>query len=45
MRTPEPDLYALMGRELQEFGEDLIYAETLRQSVRIAGAAATPASA
>jgi glucose-6-phosphate dehydrogenase assembly protein OpcA len=45
MRTPEPDLYALMGRELQEFGEDLIYAETLRQSVRIAGAAATPATA
>jgi hypothetical protein len=34
-----------MGRELQEFGEDSIYVDALRQAVRIAGDAATAPAA
>ena len=41
MRTPAPNLHALMGRELQEFGEDSIYVDALRQGVRIAAATTT----
>lgn len=36
MSTPRPDLYALVGRELQESGEDPIYAATLRRAVLLA---------
>jgi hypothetical protein len=36
MATPHPDLYALVGRELQEAGADLIYADAVSHGVRLA---------
>jgi glucose-6-phosphate dehydrogenase assembly protein OpcA len=36
MATPRPDLYALVGRELQESGADAVYAAAVARGVRLA---------
>jgi glucose-6-phosphate dehydrogenase assembly protein OpcA len=36
MATPAPDLYALVGGELQQFGEDTVYVEALYRAVALA---------
>jgi len=36
MATPTPDLFALVGRELQESGADVIYADAVARGVRLA---------
>lgn len=36
MATPRPDLFALVGRELQESGPDAIYADSVARGVRLA---------
>lgn len=42
MATSEPDLYALVGRELQESGADAIYANAAARGVRLAEVAESP---
>jgi len=37
MSTPEPELHALVGRELQESGWDSIYADAVRRATSLAG--------
>jgi hypothetical protein len=37
MATHVPGLFALVGRELQEAGEDRIYTEALHQAAQLAG--------